>query len=94
MPPHCLAVNTGGGTLTGHASNNEYAYRVQTQDPMTVTGFEIFTQTTTGSQETVNASLYLAAPSGAPEDQPAVTGTMTVQPQAGFYYLWIPPELP
>lgn len=85
LPPNCVSVNAAGGTLAGHTSQNEYAYRVQAPDAITVTGFRLFTNATGGLATTVAASLYLATASGEPEVSPTATGTMTVDVQPGFY---------
>jgi len=84
-PNNCVTVNAAGGTLHGHNSQNEYAYRVQTPDAITVTGFKLFTAAAGNSPVTVNAGLYLATAGGQPEFTPVTTGTMTVDVQPGFY---------
>ena len=85
LPANCVSVNASGGTLSGHSSQNEYAYLVQVTDAITVTGFRLFTNATGGAATTVVAGLYLATTSGEPEMLPVATGTMTVDVQPAFY---------
>ncbi|MCK5941736.1 MAG: DUF393 domain-containing protein, partial [Planctomycetes bacterium] len=85
LPAACVAANASGGALNGHQSNNEYCYRVDAPAAMTVTGFRLFTQAGGSTSETVNAALYRADAQSEPEAVPAATGTMTVDPQPGFY---------
>lgn len=82
---NCVSVNAAGGTLNGHSSQNEYAYRVQTPAAITVSGFKLFTAATGNVTETVTARLYLATPGGQPEAVPVATGTMSVDVVPGFY---------
>lgn len=85
LPAACVSLNAAGGTLSGHSSQNEYAYRVQTPAAITVTGFRLFTRATGAAPTTVAAKLYLAAAAGGPQSTPVATGTMTVDLQTGFY---------
>jgi hypothetical protein len=85
LPANCVSLNASGGTLSGHSSQNEYAYRVQAPDAITVTGFRLFTNATAAAPTTVAAGLYLATTTGTPEPTPVATGTMTVDVQPGFY---------
>ena len=85
LPATCVSLNASGGTLTGHSSQNEYAYRVQAPTAITVTGFRLFTNAIAGAPTTVPAGLYLATAGGSPEPVPVATGTMTVGVQPGFY---------
>ena len=84
-PGGCVSRNLAGGQLDGHQSNNEYCYEVDAPTAMTVTGFRIYTRAAGSSSVTVAAALYRADPQGEPEDLPVATGTLTVDPQPGFY---------
>ncbi|MGE3174980.1 MAG: S8 family serine peptidase [Planctomycetota bacterium] len=82
--PGCAALNSGGGTLSGANNTNEYCYTVPNSGTVTVTSFDIFTSSRTGSTQTIPARLY-ADNNGVPSTAPIATTTMTIGPASAFY---------
>lgn len=58
--PVCDGINQGGGVLAGtsQSSAREFAYDLSTTGPMTLTGFEVFANSTTGGNVSLIAIVY------------------------------------
>jgi V8-like Glu-specific endopeptidase len=83
-PPTCASLNGQGGTLTNAVATNEYAYTSATAIPISVTGFRIFSASTTGSAATVGAAIY-SDNGGLPAATPLAQTTVTIGAVPGFY---------
>jgi len=81
--PNCPQLNAGGGSLSNTTRDNEYCYQVTNSSSYEVTGFTIFSATTTGGNVTVPAHIYLD--NGGPQSSPVATTTITVGGTPGFY---------
>ena len=85
LPPvSCPEVNANGGTLSNQTNQYEYCYQTSTPSPLVVTGFEIFTRSTTGGSITRAAHIY-ADTGGGPSNTPLASTTITVGTTANFY---------
>ena len=80
----CTSINPGGGTLTADTRANEYAYDLTAPAALAVTGFDVFSATTTGGPVTVAAAIYGDA-GGVPDTTALATTTVTIGSLAGFY---------
>lgn len=84
--PVCSSSNPNGGTLNQNHNTNTFALGVPaTTQPRSVTGFELYTDSTTTSSLTINTQVYLANAAGQPTGAPVRTGTMTIGTTPGFY---------
>ncbi|MBK8979652.1 MAG: trypsin-like serine protease [Planctomycetes bacterium] len=81
----CAGLNTTGGPLTQQTSPNEYAYEFDATSAVTMLGFRIYSSSSTGQTETVNAAIYAADIRGNPVTTPLVTTTVAIGASAGFY---------
>lgn len=72
------------GPLVAATSANEFAYGLVASAPTTVTGMEIYTQSTGASSATVVACIYLPN-GGQPAASPARVSAVMVGTQPGFY---------
>ncbi len=78
--PWTIGVNDLGGSLSLSSPTYLYAYQVATTEPISVTGFSVFTASQTGGAEVVPVEIYGAGPSGA-----LATATLTVGSNPDFY---------
>ena len=83
-PNVCASINTNGGTIVNNLRNREYGYRVPTAGALSVSGFEVFSQSNTGGPVTVAAAIY-ADTGGVPATTPLAQTTVTIGATAGFY---------
>jgi len=81
----CFSNNPNGGTLSSPHNANVFALAVDASTQVTVTGFQLYTQTIGSTPVTLQTQVYLANASGAPTGSPVRTGTMLVTPTAGFH---------
>jgi hypothetical protein len=89
VPQTCTGVNTGGGVLEGLTRSWEYAYRVASAQPETLTSFDVFLRSTTGGNVTVGAFVY-AANGNLPASTPLAATSITVGPVGQFYTATLP----
>lgn len=82
-PSNCVSVNAAGGTLSNTTAVNEYAYRLTTTTALSVTGFSIYSASTSGSV-TVGTAIYLDV-GGLPSTTPLAQGSMVIGSTPGFY---------
>ena len=80
----CPELNPNGGSLEGDTRDNEYCYEANVSGPVSVTSFDIYTNTTTGGSLTVPAHIYPSA-GGGPAAAPLASTTVTVGSSPGFY---------
>ena len=80
------SVNERGGSLQHIVRAREIAYGFDLQQAELVTGFDLWTTSTTGTTETVAASVYELNPtSGLPRWVPLATTTLSVGPREEFH---------
>ena len=79
----CPQLNAAGGTLSGSTNTYEYCYRVVSTGAVEVLGFDIFTQSNSGTI-TRPAHIYAANGNG-PAATPLASTTITVLASPGFY---------
>ncbi|MCU0862371.1 MAG: M28 family peptidase [Planctomycetes bacterium] len=89
VPPTCVGVNTGGGVLEGLTRSWEYAYRVSSAQPETLSSFDVFLRSTTGGNVTVGAYVY-ATNGTLPSGTPLASTSITVGPVGAFYTATLP----
>ncbi|MCB9883891.1 MAG: S8 family serine peptidase [Planctomycetes bacterium] len=77
----CAELNPNGGTLTGLTDTNEYLFVVSGSVGMQVQSFDLFTQSTGGTQVRP-VHIYTSLSSGA---SPVASSTMSIGPTPGFY---------
>ena len=82
----CVELNPNGGTLTGLTAPNEYLFVVSSGSGMQVQSFDLFTQSTGGTQVRP-VYIYTSLSSGA---QPVASSTMSIGPTPGFYRATFP----
>ncbi|MEC9047922.1 MAG: trypsin-like peptidase domain-containing protein [Planctomycetota bacterium] len=83
-PVSCPQINPNGGALSNTLRDNEYCYQVTNSQSYAVTGFDIYSGTTTGGSVVCPAQIYLDV-GGAPSATPVATTTVTVGAAPGFY---------
>ncbi|MFK7739330.1 MAG: hypothetical protein AB8H80_03330 [Planctomycetota bacterium] len=82
-PFSCPELNGSGGTLNGNTNQFEYTYRVDNTDSITVSSFDIYTESNNG---TLNRPAHIYPDvGGQPGATPLATTTITVGTQPGFY---------
>ena len=89
----CSSLNAAGGTLSNTVAPNEYAYTATTTRALNVVGFEIYSQSNTSGNVTVNTAIYGVDSAGLPGSVLG-TGTVTVGATAGFYKTTITTAVP
>jgi hypothetical protein len=83
-PSYCVQLNGNGGTLASLTRTNEYAYQVVSSGTLQVTGFDIYTRSTSAATQVIGAYIYANAGT-LPAVTPLATTTISVGPTAGFY---------
>jgi len=79
----CPQLNPNGGTLSNSTNSFEYSFEVQLTGSLQVSGFDIYTESNSG---TINRPAHIYADAGGePAATPLATTTITVGPSAGFY---------
>ncbi len=89
----CAANNGSGGTLSRRTAGNEYAYLATTTSALKVTGFAVFSSSTSNTSRTVATAIY-GDSNGRPATTPLATGTMTIGSVAGFYKTTLSANIP
>ncbi|MBL8900449.1 MAG: PepSY domain-containing protein [Planctomycetes bacterium] len=87
LPGTCASLNGNGGTFGSTTFANEYAYGHQAASAGVLVGFDLYTRSTTGNNETVEVRVYPAATPGGttPSTTALATGTITVGTALAFY---------
>ena len=79
----CPQLNGNGGTLSNSTNQYEYSFEVPLSGSLQVSGFEIYTESNSGTI-TRPAHIYADA-GGGPASSPIATTTITVGTSPGFY---------
>ncbi len=93
MSAACVSLNATGGTLANSQAPNEYAYLATAVTPLSVTGFSLYSESSTGSAVTVATAIY-GDSGGSPSATPLATGTVTIGATPGFYTTTLNASIP